>query len=115
MKFKNYRRAPVRAVTNRGHVLLFKAGEEREIPDHLVELALANGLVPLEDTDTLAARDEQEAIAQAAEAEAEAEAEAKAAEEQAEAIEEAAALARSEAAKKAALTRARKAAEAKQQ
>lgn len=115
MEFKNFKDTVVRAVSKiGGHTLLFKPSEEREVPEHLKELALANGLVPTADyKKTLAEEAQKEAvrIAQAA-ADKEAE-EARVAQEEADALKAAAEQAKTDAAVKTNAAKAKTATKAK--
>lgn len=60
MKFKNFRPTMVRAVTG-VHVIIAMPHEEIEVPKHLEELALANGLVPLGAVEDFESRQLEEA------------------------------------------------------
>ncbi|MBH0050711.1 hypothetical protein [Pseudoalteromonas sp. SWYJZ19] len=112
MKLKNFTRDTIR-VTARigGHVIRFKSGEERSVPQHLEEDAIRAGLVPLDDIIDIAEREAELASVIQSHKDAEAKAEVEAATEQTKALEEAAKKAKaSEAAKKSAATRAANAA-----
>ena len=106
MNFKNYRRDVIRAADEFGNCIIFKSGEERELPEHLEEMACAAGLVPLDDVVMQEELEAQQATELAAAERAKVLAEHQAEAERIAALEEAADKAkRSEAAKKAAAKR----------
>ena len=113
MRFKNFRpKAVIAVATFGGHSIHVESGEERDLPEHLHELAYSNGLVPMDDVESMMEKEDQlKASNEAKQSEKEAEA-LRAEEARHEALRKASeksdeevARKRSEAAKKAAATR----------
>ena len=54
MQFKNHRESAHRVTTDDGQVLLFAAGEQREVPEALKQVCIEAGLTPVEEKKTAA-------------------------------------------------------------
>ena len=49
MQFKNHRESAHRVTTDDGQVVLFAAGEQREVPEALKQVCIEAGLTPVEE------------------------------------------------------------------